>query len=561
MTRGKALSELSGAQEPSNKSPERVTRSPPSLTIVIRKRSVTEGRPISLEKPGVHGIAWEMERQGNVDVERRPVARTLARLAARIPGRSEDGFSLMEAVLAMALFAIVATALRRRACLRRQRPAAVASEDHRRAGVRRRRSSTSARLPTPTVGNPGGNPNGTIPLSQGLAAVLGTTQAWSRPRSTSKVEWNNNPQRQGRDRATATRPSTRRSPSRSRARTGSALHDGHVRLRYGDEHGRRRSRDRPQRRRHGRQRRAHAGLGQDVTLTTGPSATPTPLTDTTDGAGEIVFPALTANPTSGATAFYNLTMTPPSGYTLLKDDDIALTPASTNAHIQLAPSQIFPSQLRIYKGSTINVVLQNASNGTTYSGNATVALSTTLRGSATSQNYSYPSAFPATTFSAEKIIPSPSNVATGGYTASVSNGFWAPTVTNSTVPNNYPSDLTSTFTLSGYQTATLSVTVMSGGSPVSGATVSVTNGPAAGAGWSTPAGTTNGSGVATFTDVPVGSGYTITATKGGQGPTSITQTVVAPSTSATITFPTGSLQANVTWRRGADLSPRASRSR
>jgi hypothetical protein len=285
--------------------------------------------------------------------------------------------------------------------------------------------------------------------------------------------------------------------------------------------------------------------GQDVTLSTGPSATPTPLTDTTDAAGSIIFPALTANPTSGATAYYNLSLTPPAGYTLLKDDDIAQTPNSTNAHIQLAPSQIFPSTMRIYKGSTITVALQDQGTGTTYAGNATVTLSTTLRGSPASQTLSYSGGpVSTTTFAGEKVIPAPSSLITGGYTASVSNGFYATAVTKTTVPNSYPSDLNSTFTLTGYPTGTMTATVTWAGNPVASCSncVTLSGGPAS----ITKTASTNASGVATFSDVPAGSGYTVTVVKGGQTGTATATQVAGATTNVPVAMPVGSVAVTVT---------------
>src|SRR5262249_58048218 len=45
--------------------------------------------------------------------------------------------------------------------------------------------------------------------------------------------------------------------------------------------------------------------GITVNLQTGPSA---PRSDVTDSTGSVVFPALTANPTSGSTAYYDLVL-------------------------------------------------------------------------------------------------------------------------------------------------------------------------------------------------------------------------------------------------------------
>src|SRR4051812_35309891 len=72
--------------------------------------------------------------------------------------------------------------------------------------------------------------------------------------------------------------------------------------------------------------------GATVNLGTGPSA---PRTDITDASGKAIFPALTANPTSGAQAYYDLTVSPPFGYTMLKDD----LPPNSVAHHQLGVAE------------------------------------------------------------------------------------------------------------------------------------------------------------------------------------------------------------------------------
>src|SRR5262245_17562067 len=89
--------------------------------------------------------------------------------------------------------------------------------------------------------------------------------------------------------------------------------------------------------------------GATVNLGTGPSA---PRTDITDAGGRAVFPALTANPVSGGQAYYDLTVTPPFGYVMLKDD----LPPNAVAHHQLGVSEPWgPTPLRAYKPSTADV--------------------------------------------------------------------------------------------------------------------------------------------------------------------------------------------------------------
>ena len=97
-------------------------------------------------------------------------------------------------------------------------------------------------------------------------------------------------------------------------------------------------------------------VGVPVSLLTGPSA---PQGDTTDGSGTVVFPALTANPASGGQAFYDLAITPPTGYSALTDD---VSPNAA-AHTKLAVSQTFSTVLRIYKPSTVGFTILNAGGG------------------------------------------------------------------------------------------------------------------------------------------------------------------------------------------------------
>jgi type II secretory pathway pseudopilin PulG len=271
--------------------------------------------------------------------------------------------------------------------------------------------------------------------------------------------------------------------------------------------------------------------GVGIQLATGPSA---PRNDVTDASGNSVFPALTANPTSGAQAYYNLILTPPSGYTVLKDDDVSLTPTSPNARVQLSPGQTWTTSLRVYQGCTINVQLVDQTTGLAYTGNATV----TVQSSRGSQSFAYSGGMaPITQIAGEKVVPGLT------YTVMVAGGFYATNVAK-VVPNNYPTDLTSTFALNGYPTGTVTSTVTWGGAAVSGASVTLSGGPAS----ISQTATTNASGVATFTDVPAGGGYSATATKSSQSATVSPATVAAGSTTnIPIALPTGSVAATVTW--------------
>ena len=102
-----------------------------------------------------------------------------------------------------------------------------------------------------------------------------------------------------------------------------------------------------------------------VSLATGPSA---PRNDVTDASGAVIFAGLTPNPTSGGQAYYDLSLTPPTGYVTLYD---TVSPAGP-AHVQLSPGQTWPTALTIYKPATMYVDLRNF-DGTPYTGSGTTA--------------------------------------------------------------------------------------------------------------------------------------------------------------------------------------------
>jgi hypothetical protein len=249
-----------------------------------------------------------------------------------------------------------------------------------------------------------------------------------------------------------------------------------------------------------------------VALGTGPSA---PRSDTTDETGTVTFAGLTENPTSGTQQYADLTVTAPSGYNVLPDD---VSPAAA-AHVNLAPGQTFNTALRVYKPSTITVNITNG--GSAYTGAVTLTV-TSQRGGQTFTN-----TYTATggTYTISNVIPDPE-----GYTisATTASGLEADPVTQA-VPNDYPSDLTSTFNLDLYRpTGTVNVTATALGVPASGATITLSGGPNS----INVSATANSSGVAQFLNVPNGAGYTATAVLGGN---SGTQTAnVAPRTTTNI---------------------------
>ncbi len=96
-------------------------------------------------------------------------------------------------------------------------------------------------------------------------------------------------------------------------------------------------------------------IGAAVGLATGPSA---PRNDVTDETGTASFPALTPNPTSGSTAYYDISAGA-TGYTTLSDD---LSPGAA-AHVQLAPGQTFNTAIRLYLPARILVTVPGWTSG------------------------------------------------------------------------------------------------------------------------------------------------------------------------------------------------------
>jgi prepilin-type N-terminal cleavage/methylation domain-containing protein len=239
-------------------------------------------------------------------------------------------------------------------------------------------------------------------------------------------------------------------------------------------------------------------VGASVTLSGGPS----PLrNDTADAGGNVVFPSL--QPTTASLPYYQLGVTVP-GYVTLRED----TPPANTARTSLVGGQTFQTVLRVYKPSTITILAKNA-NGTTYTGTATATLNST-RGS---QSFAFTGgSLNVTSIAGELVVP---NVQ---YTARIlaSNGMYS-TPTTALVPNAYPTDNTKTFTLTlgGAIASMFSLTVhvqTSSGVKVVGAAVTVSGGPGSNILLS---GTSDANGNAVFS-VPSNSspGYTTTATSG-----------------------------------------------
>jgi Tfp pilus assembly protein PilV len=222
--------------------------------------------------------------------------------------------------------------------------------------------------------------------------------------------------------------------------------------------------------------------GANVNLTGGPDTSPaTNRNDTTDAAGNVLFPAL--DTTTTGTPVYALATTL-SGYSVYPDD---LPPGSAEQISSLVYNDT-SGIVRMYKPVSLTVNLQNSS-GQAYTGGATISLDSSRCGQ---QTVTVPSGSSSTTITScyyangksVSLVPNllAQTPAFNSYfvTAWTSGGLYgvSPAVT---VPSNYPSILTQSVTVklgsTSYSQKTLKVTVTNGGSNDSNARVEVTGGP------------------------------------------------------------------------------------
>ena len=250
--------------------------------------------------------------------------------------------------------------------------------------------------------------------------------------------------------------------------------------------------------------------------------------------GQATFVGLEDTPLTPALGYYEILATL-GGYATLKED----TPPNDPAHFQLAPGGTANKTVRLYKPSYIHVIVKDITTGSTYTGGqATVTISSTLRG--VSQAF--------TTSSGEVLVPSTDTLGAcpddcepvvpgSDYSitvhADVTGGYRQGTLTGQTVPEDYSaSNPGSTFEVPlaatvTPETGTLTVTVRrirsQSGDPqalcwaapfsdrISGANVTIDDDPD-----HTPpylaSHTTDSNGQWVFTNVPVGS-YDLSATK------------------------------------------------
>jgi len=260
-------------------------------------------------------------------------------------------------------------------------------------------------------------------------------------------------------------------------------------------------------------------IGASVNLTGGPGAEN--RTDTTDGSGTVLFPALTSS--ANGTPVFTLATTL-AGYSVFPDD---ISPGAASSVSSTAGVNSIGT-VRMYKPVSLTVNVQTSA-GVPYTSGAFVSLDSSRCGQSSVNIPSGSSSTTITTcnYATGKSVLLPPNVSgqvplDDDYfvTAwSSSGGFWGATPsTGVVIPSAYPNTLTQTVTVkfgsSAFATTkVINVTVKKGGSNDSNARVELKGGPASVYLYAT----TNGSGLAAFT-VPVSAtGFTFTATGNDMG--------------------------------------------
>ena len=251
--------------------------------------------------------------------------------------------------------------------------------------------------------------------------------------------------------------------------------------------------------------------GVQVNLLNGPSS---PESCTTDSSGSVTFPGLIPNPTSGGQAYYDLTVTPPSGYQVLSDDAEPPYHSKTPAYIQLSPTQFWTTTLSVFKPATIVVNLQVYGQPFTCSGCVTVT-SNDPRTTGLSKNFDYTGG-PITV---SNIVPADSPyLVPGQYTVKVNESGYVqvnqsgagPVADTQTIPAGYPGNTTGTFNEPVVQLGALGVKVTEriSGTVVNctNASVTLTGGPNA----VNQSANTNSSGKVTFSGLTPGGSLTPT---------------------------------------------------
>ena len=272
--------------------------------------------------------------------------------------------------------------------------------------------------------------------------------------------------------------------------------------------------------------------GATVNLATGPSA---PRTDITDPAARRSSRRSPRIPSAARQQYYDLNVTPPFGYTMLKDD----LPPSGVAHHQLGVSEPWPTTVRAYKPATVDVnIAAPPANPSPVP--YTLSIGST-RGSEAFAKPAGTALSTLTSVAGEPIPPMPTyTVGASAVCASCpTTKYWFATAQQKVVPRTYPTDPGQNFSLVGLpwytaaQVTALTVKVQNaGGTALGGLRVAISGGPMAVPGIYIAGVTATSGSTGTFTVmVPTGSGYTLTA----WGPTASAQLTAQSVTGTSVT--------------------------
>ena len=270
--------------------------------------------------------------------------------------------------------------------------------------------------------------------------------------------------------------------------------------------------------------------GAQVDIWDGPSPH---SSDVTDETGVVAFAGLPPNPAdtngvllaTGPTAYYDILATL-SGYQTLREElPPGTVPTGSGAgpvnaaHLQIGPNQTQSTTIHLYRPATI-IVDMNNSDGSPYTGGVCVDVGApSPRGAqefCNSSGYSNGifSITPPTTIGGEQAVSgAPYTVGVRSY-----DGTKFASSLKQTVPSNYPTDLTSTFTvqLQTVTTKSCTITFKKGSTAIQNARVDIIDGVSGTPVQIYATGVTNSSGQAVFNGVasialPVTTDYDIKA--------------------------------------------------
>jgi hypothetical protein len=275
--------------------------------------------------------------------------------------------------------------------------------------------------------------------------------------------------------------------------------------------------------------------GVSVNLTGGPKSEN--RTDTTDGSGTVIFPALTSSSTSTPVFTLAATLT---GYSVYPDD---LSPGAASS-IGSTPGLNSTGLLRMYKPVSLTVNLKTSA-GAAWTTGATLTLDSSRCGK---QSISVPSGQSSATITTcdtwnGKTVSMPPNVlgqvpVFDKYFATINSGanWGATSASGVTVPSSYPGTLTqsvnvqmSSTTYSVSNNKVITVTVKKAGNNDTAARVELTGGPAN----IYLFGVTNGSGQVSFTVPSTSTAATYTINANDMGVQKVTTTTSVSSSTST----------------------------